>query len=1109
MALLNPCLNILPTSQVIGLSFTALAGFISSFAVLFVLILVARNYIRNVLHPPPGGEWRLIRTHVDAYLLSLLLSDFLQGLGAILNIKWSAERQVYCSATCTAQGSVQIVGETGVALSTLAITIQTFLVIFFRWSPSPRSSWIWKAVITAIWLYVCIFAAVGYGKHHSPSSDPQTADIFFTPTPYWCWISGKFDAERIAGEYFWLWFAAFVNIILYTLLFFRVRGNITVDPLNWRRVRFKWHRYGGQGRTAGGEGYFDSVARGARGGEAGKDAAKEALSMIWYPVTYTILVLPLSIVRWSTFRPPGRTEPHVPFAVTSVVIVIFSLSGAANVVLILWTRKNLLLFGQRGVVNPAKIGPAATGRAQRLQALEAKKNARRKPEGDPEDNVGVKRIQPSTGAEEEEVVEGPGGMGNEKSPNGHRRGSSSSGNERKGRFGIRHFIGLAPLQIGSSKEGGRRNSTSKAGPDQGSSTNDTSTDGIGPLSPISARGGNRSARNGGDTSFAAGGFTTGAFESERSFELGSTGVLPPPLGTASGPSSPSTPISVPAAAGYSHPLVVGGGRMSTVAEMSQTGTGGVRSHADVAGAEAGEESSAGDIVYAFGSREPTDAYGYGDELEQQHAIRTGASFSGLLPADSTPPTTMSMQLDDGVVPEGMSRDLGALAAEYDIDIEREKERKGLQRQLGAYSFGGSPSQHDKVARLEVPGHGHGDAPGAQISNRSDFLDLERSTPGHSSAGVSTGEHGKGKDVEFPVYPVPPPLPPTYPPAPRRESAASSNEGRRGSGAGHEGRRGSAASAGSRAYAPYQHYPLPTNRPDSSRSAQRPDSSRSRQSESGKRPDMSDYSVPMKFNPTPAPTKDFPISPFDDHSPYDKAHNASSKSLGRASTRTTDSQLRPTNAPWASLTALFMGRPSTSSSRGPGSSVEDLTRHDASDKPRQLYATEKTRQGADNVELSVMTTNKINRSSSTTALSTPMPRTRDNSMEEHVYLADAHNVFGDGHALSPLGALTAGGPLRKSVSSTSERSASGSWSRATATANAKAALFYHSQSSHQAHPVPQSSHITQPQLYTQSHLQPDVYRPTTAGSTRSHRSYTFGPPGLSAHDDDNNVVGRAL
>jgi hypothetical protein len=165
-------------------------------------------------------------------------------------------------------------------------------------------------VIAFIWGYLLIFALVGYGVHHRISSNDNETDSFFTPAPYWCWISGHFNAERIAGEYFWLWLAAFASIALYSLLFLRVRGNITVDPQDWRQVRFKWHRWRSDDAEGeeddNGNGYFAGSGRGARGGEAGRTAAKEALSMVWYPVTYTALVLPLSIVRWSTFRPPSK-----------------------------------------------------------------------------------------------------------------------------------------------------------------------------------------------------------------------------------------------------------------------------------------------------------------------------------------------------------------------------------------------------------------------------------------------------------------------------------------------------------------------------------------------------------------------------------------------------------------------------------------------------------------------------------------------------------------------------------------------------------------------------------------------------------------------------------
>jgi hypothetical protein len=242
-------------------------------SIVSVLLLVARNYIRNVRYPPPGGEWKLIRTHVDAYLLSLLASDFLQGVGAILDLKWAVEKTVYCSAACAAQGIIKQIGETGVAMATFAITLHTFVVLFFGWIPGPRASWIWKIYIGFIWLYVSLFALIAYGKYHHASNSDATMNDFFAPTPYWCWISSGFNPERIAGEYFWLWLAAFSSIALYMLLYFRVRGNIRVDPLKWWRVGLKWRKrnardegnddayYGRRDRNVGGREVGGTVAR--------------------------------------------------------------------------------------------------------------------------------------------------------------------------------------------------------------------------------------------------------------------------------------------------------------------------------------------------------------------------------------------------------------------------------------------------------------------------------------------------------------------------------------------------------------------------------------------------------------------------------------------------------------------------------------------------------------------------------------------------------------------------------------------------------------------------------------------------------------------------------
>jgi hypothetical protein len=67
--------------------------------------------------------------------------------------------------------------------------------------------------------------------------------------------------------------------------------------------------------------------------------------MITYLASYCLLVLPLSIVHWMGFTHP---DPHhgMPSATTFVVISLYGLSSAVNVVLLLFTRPNSPLFGK-------------------------------------------------------------------------------------------------------------------------------------------------------------------------------------------------------------------------------------------------------------------------------------------------------------------------------------------------------------------------------------------------------------------------------------------------------------------------------------------------------------------------------------------------------------------------------------------------------------------------------------------------------------------------------------------------------------------------------------------------------------------------------------------
>jgi hypothetical protein len=63
-----------------------------------------------------------------------------------------------------------------------------------------------------------------------------------------------------------------------------------------------------------------------------------------YPFVYSILVIPLSVVRWISFHQLAKGALHVPSAATLSVEVLFTLIGFVDVVLFFKTRRGILLF---------------------------------------------------------------------------------------------------------------------------------------------------------------------------------------------------------------------------------------------------------------------------------------------------------------------------------------------------------------------------------------------------------------------------------------------------------------------------------------------------------------------------------------------------------------------------------------------------------------------------------------------------------------------------------------------------------------------------------------------------------------------------------------------
>ncbi|KZT22597.1 hypothetical protein NEOLEDRAFT_1119441 [Neolentinus lepideus HHB14362 ss-1] len=296
----SPSVHCLTFGDRIGLLLSAEAGLISGLTVVLAFALILRNFTVH-LRSSSSQAWHLIREAVDIYVLLLFFFELLQALGGIVNIKWVHTGIVRGGRFCRAQGVLQEIGETGVAMSTLVIALHTFRMLW--WGSSDYDYVIACIVLGIIMLYNILFTAVAAGIHKA----------YIEPDPFWCWIAldRRHRGDRIGGEYIWMWLALGASVFLYPPSFWLIRSSM-------RRHQ-------------------------------SADGVRKLRGVLLYPVVYGITILPLTIARWTTWN-ESLNDEYQPGTVLSGANFfsenLFRLSGLFNVILLLMIRPQLLFLGR-------------------------------------------------------------------------------------------------------------------------------------------------------------------------------------------------------------------------------------------------------------------------------------------------------------------------------------------------------------------------------------------------------------------------------------------------------------------------------------------------------------------------------------------------------------------------------------------------------------------------------------------------------------------------------------------------------------------------------------------------------------------------------------------
>ncbi|KAK0211096.1 hypothetical protein DFS33DRAFT_1379067 [Desarmillaria ectypa] len=206
-----------------GIILITVCASLSATSVFSLLAFIA--YSVATINKGATRTWR-VSTHIHYYFVNLLICDLIQAIGGVMNVKWAVDARVTEGTLCTTQGILKQLGDVGVALSTLAIAIHTFLVLVCRFYSRPRSALV---VIAAIWIFLALIVGINEALHHD--------EDYYGSTGYWCWITSDFGTQRITLEYLWVWIAVFLDIVCYVFISLAIKGIIVLDGYKIRLRR--------------------------------------------------------------------------------------------------------------------------------------------------------------------------------------------------------------------------------------------------------------------------------------------------------------------------------------------------------------------------------------------------------------------------------------------------------------------------------------------------------------------------------------------------------------------------------------------------------------------------------------------------------------------------------------------------------------------------------------------------------------------------------------------------------------------------------------------------------------------------------------------------------
>ncbi|KAL5528637.1 hypothetical protein ACEPAF_7773 [Sanghuangporus sanghuang] len=302
----------LTSSQTDGEMVLVVVSSVSLTAVVLLLLIILITALR-ASYQKSGTN--IFRSHVTAYFVSLLVSDLLQAIGSIMNLKWIQDMAVSQSSFCSAQGGIKQAADIGTAFWILTIAVHTFNVLVCGIHARRILMFV---LLVAVWSFIAALVAMGPFILQNKSKGP-----YFNISGYWCWISEKYETEQFVLEYMIMFISAVASFILYVLVFLKLRGNLLVAG-----GRFRFRSVAKESAWMPYQNYEASDLR--------VHMVSVAKHMLLYPIAYMILIVPIAACRFAEW-----TGHEVPLGAIIFSDSVFLLSGFVNTLLFVLTGRVL------------------------------------------------------------------------------------------------------------------------------------------------------------------------------------------------------------------------------------------------------------------------------------------------------------------------------------------------------------------------------------------------------------------------------------------------------------------------------------------------------------------------------------------------------------------------------------------------------------------------------------------------------------------------------------------------------------------------------------------------------------------------------------------------